>query len=380
MKLKSYIVLLVIGISCSSKVDSEKTIESKSFKNYTLVLTDVQRKLANIKVDTLSKKTLNNLLQVTGFIDVPPQNLISVSAIIGGYVSDIFVIQGAEVKKGQPLAIIQNVDFITIQQNYLQVLNKLNYLKMDRDRQNELIAKNIGAAKEQQQVNAEYNMILAEYNGLKQKLKILNINLNDLENGAIVDRVVLYAPSDGFVTDVFVNKGKYIGAQDKICEIVDVKHLHAELVVFEKDIYKIRKGQNVIFSIANDDSKKYNAKIFLINKKISADHTVMVHAHLEKTDKQLLPYTYINGYIETESIPVTCLPDDAFVDYENSSYVFVETKISASEYQYQFYEVKRGISSNGFTQVLEPLHEEILKGNVVTKGANVLLSKFINEN
>ena len=77
-------VLLVLNTSCNNKNPGEKKENIQVTEN-TVILTNEQFRNAGIQTGVLSAKTISSVLKVTGKIDVPPQNMVSVSVPLGGY-------------------------------------------------------------------------------------------------------------------------------------------------------------------------------------------------------------------------------------------------------------------------------------------------------
>ena len=350
----------------------------------TVDLTEAQYETAGIETGTVTQRNLSNVVTANGVIDIPPQNLVSISAPMGGFVRKTELLQGMSVRKGQVLATIENPDFIQIQQDYLETEGKLEYAQLELTRQTELSKENINAQKVLQQATAEVRTQKARLTGLRERLKTAGINLTPLEKGTIVNSAVIVSPISGSVTTVNVNLGKYVNPTDVMFEIVDTDHLHVELSVFEQDIPKIKLGQLVRFTVSNNPGKEHLARVHLINQMIDEDRTVRVHCHLEKDDPGLLPANFVKAIVETGASPVDALPDEAIVDYEGKSYVFVQNAGQAKkegkspELVYDMKEVTRGVSENGFSQVKFPEGFDGKKAMVVVKGAYALLSKLKN--
>lgn len=352
-------------------------------------LTKAQYETAAIELGAVSTRNLSAVVTANGVIDIPPQNLVSISAPLGGFVRKTELLQGMQVKKGQVLATIENPDFIQIQQDYLETESKLEYAQQEYSRQLELSKENINAQKILQQATSEVKTQKARLAGLKERLITAGINLDILQKGTIVNSAVIRSPISGSVTTVNVNLGKYVNPTDVMFEIVDTDHLHVELSIFEQDIPKIKLGQLVRFTVSNNPSKEYLAKVYLINQKINEDRTVRVHCHLEKDDKGLLPQNFVKAVIEIGANPVTALPSQAIVDFEGESYIFVQrpegahtdstSKGAGSEgMTFEMVQVSKGVSESGYTQVKFPQEFESQTPKIVLKGAYALLSKLKN--
>ena len=384
--------------SCGNKsIEKVATSEQQHHEEKGRVeLTGAQFKFANIEFGKIESRSLSGTIAVNGILDVPPQNMVTVSAIMGGFIKTTKLLQGMEVKEGEVIASIQNPDFIQIQSQFLENKQKLLFLEQEYKRQEELYQENVSSAKIFQQVSSEFHTMEANQGALAERLLILNINPKTLTQSNIRSTVNILAPISGFVITVNVNLGKYVQPQDIICEIVDTKHLHAELTVFEKDISKLKKGQKIRFQLVNEGNRERTAYVFLINHQISAERTIRVHAHLDKEDLNLMPNMYLKALIETGSENVNSLPESAIVQSEGIDYIFIKAGLEnhaqtdttgknleanepkEEEHAFEAIEVKKGLVQNGFAEVFLPKDFDIRKAEVVTKGAYVILAKREN--
>lgn len=391
-KMKNIIgVLFLLAVLCScSKSEGEKVEttggaskeEGKQTETNTVELTKAQYETAGIEIGTTTTRNISEVVTANGKIDIPPQNLVSISAPMGGFVRKTELLQGMKVRKGQVLATIENPDFIQIQQDYLETQSRLEYAQLEFKRQTELSKENINAQKILQQASSEVKTQKARLEGLTERLKTAGISLKTLNNGTIVNSASIYSPISGSVTTVNVNIGKYVNPTDVMFEIVDTDHLHVELSVFEQDIPKIRLGQLVHFTVSNNAGKEYVAKVYLVNQKINEDRTVRVHCHLTKNEPTLLPENFVKAIVETGANPVTALPEQAIVDFEGKSYIFIQNAAAKDStgtgLVFDMTEVNRGASENGFSQVKFQEGFDGKNAKIVLKGAYALLAKLKN--
>lgn len=379
MKHLIYILLTLNVLACSQKEDSTTTKTDQPEKGpITVDLSQAQYDNAGITLAPISKRNMSFNIKVTGMIDVPPQNLISVSAPLGGFVRATALLQGTFVNRGDVLAEIENPEFIQIQQEYIDNKNKLEYISLEYARQQELNKENVSAAKIFQQTSTDYKNLKNNINALEEKLKLAGINPSQLIEGKISSRVKIRAAIAGYVTVVNVNIGKYVTPNDIMFEIVDTKHVHAELNVFEKDIAHIKIGQKVKIRLSNNPQKEYVGHIHLINHKINADRTVRVHAHFDKQDPALLPSMYLDAEIETKDEQTTVLPNESIVTTEGKSYIFTLKNKDAKGYHFDMIGIEKGITENEYTSILLPPNFDIQKAQIVTKGAYSIASKLLN--
>lgn len=381
---KGFLILTVLSIflfqGCSNATDETVQNEEKEHhdEESTVELTAAQYKMAEIELGKIEQKTLSNVLKVNGVMDVPPQNLVSVSAPLGGFVYSTELLQGMKIKKGQVLAILEHPDYVQLQQDYIDKKSKLEYLELEFKRQQELNKENVNSAKVFQQAKSDFVSMKAQVKGLEEKLAIIGINTNNFSEDDISRKVKIYSPISGYVSVVNVNIGKFVNPSEVMFEIVDTEHLHAELTVYEKDVIKLKIGQKIRFTLPNENSKERLAEIYLIGRKIDADRSVRVHAHLEQEDEMLLPGMYINAMIELNDNKVDAVPEDAVVMFDGKYYVYALKEKNNGEYHFEMVEVNRGVTENRFSEISFINNIDLNDLEIVTKGAFSLLAKMKN--
>jgi membrane fusion protein, heavy metal efflux system len=371
------LIFLIIATSCSTKSEEPKQEEKVAEETNTINLTNEQYKVAEVMLGKIEMKALSGAIRVNGMLDVPPQNLVSVSAPMGGFLKSTELLQGMKVKKGEVIAVIQNAEYIQLQQDYVDFKSQLEYLEAEYKRQTELAKENVNSQKVVLQSKTQYQSMLAKVSGLKSKLSLLGIAINQLESGNFQNTITLYAPINGYVTQVNVNIGKYVAPTDVLFKIVDTEHLHAELTVFEKDVPKLKIGQKVRFTLANETAERI-ATVYLIGREIREDRTVCIHCHLDKEDMELLPGMYLKAYVEAGTQSVAALPDKCIVNFEGSSYIFVSIVPTEKEsHNFKMIQVTKGVSELGYTEVRLPkeVNEESI---IVINGAFDMLAKMKN--
>lgn len=376
-----YLILLTFPFylaGCSSpNAEKEPEKETVHEESDIVTLTPEQHKLSEITLGDIELKELSGTTKVNGMLDLPPQSLVSISTPLEGIVKSTTMLQGKRVAKGALVAVMQNPEFIQMQQDYLDYKSQLQFLKQELDRQEELARENVNSKKALQKASSEYQSVSARLLGQRSKLSIMNISFSALEKGQIQKTFNLYTPMAGYVTQVNTNIGAFASTTDVLFKIADTEHLHAELTVFEKDIPKLKLGQKVRFVLANEEKERM-ATVYLIGREISKERTVQIHCHLDKEDTQLLPGMYLKAYVESGMKKVEALPDAALVEFEGKKFVFINQPADkgSNTYRYRMMEVKTGVAENGYTQI--SFAEQISDVKVVIKGAYDLLSKVKN--
>ena len=372
------LILVVLIVSCNgAHSPKSEPKEAEVLPEDIVELRDDQIKLANIETGVIETRSMSGSLKVSGTVTVAPQNLATVCMPMGGFIKNTTLMPGIGVKKGETLAILENQQFVEIQQGYLEARNKLDYAEAEFNRHTELYKEDVYSQKNVQQVTAEYKTLKAQVKGLEQKLALIGIDPLKLNEDNISSSVTLVSPISGYVKTVNVNIGKFVAPSDILFEIVNSDKLYLELVLFDKDADKVSAGQNILFFI-NNEKEQHEAVIYQTGKSISADKTYKVYASVPGVCKNVLPGMYVNAVIQTTSSKVTALPSDAVVTFDEKQYIFIvdKTKIENNNpfTEYRMIVVQKGVTEGGFTEVILPPDFKIIAAKVVLKGAYNLLS------
>ena len=377
---KSFILITLLFLtfaSCGKVNKKEENSHEEVLPEDIVELRDDQIKLADIQTGTVEMRSLSGTLKVNGTVSVAPQNLATVCMPLGGFVKSTSLTPGVAVRKGQTLAILENQEFIDIQQNYLETKNKLEYAQAEYTRHKELYKDDVYSKKNLQQVTADYKNLKAMLKALEQKLGLIGIQTARLTEDNISRSVALVSPISGYVKAVNVSIGKSVSASDVLFEIVNTDKLFLELTLFEKDADKVRNGQKILFYI-NNESEQHEAIIYQTGKSINNDKSYKVYANVVGHCRNMLPGMYVNANIEAQSNQVTSVPSESVVSFDDKDYIFVldKKKIENGKFmtEYRMIQIQKGVTENGFTGITLPDNFNIKESKVVVKGAYNLLS------
>lgn len=373
--MKNSIIIISIIILCnacnSNKAEPQPTAEVAVNGNI-VSLTKAQAQNAKIQTTTLMQNNIASVVKVNGVIDVPPQNLISVSVPMGGYLRSTKLLPGMHISKGEIIAVVEDQQYIQLQQDYLLTKSKLHFATLEYNRQKELNQSQASSDKVTQQAQAELQSNRILLSSLTQKLKLININPSSLTEDNVSKSVNIYSTISGFVSKINANIGKYVNPSEVLFELVNPSDIHLNIKVFEKDISKLSIGQHLIAYTNAQPERKFNCQIILISKDISTEGTTEVHCHFDTYDKTLLPGMYMNAEIEVASQSVNTLPEESIVNFEGKNFVFIKNENK----QYEMQEVQIGNKENGYVEILN--HEILQSKTIVSTNAYTLLMKMKN--
>lgn len=371
-------IILIINIallltSCGNDNKQSDAENEQPTQENTLTLTDEQYKNAAIETAKIFTSNISSVLRLNGKIDVPPQSLVSVSVPLGGYLKSTKLLPGMHIRKGDPLAVMEDIQYIQLQQDYLTTKAQLSLTESEYNRQKELNQSKATSDKVFEQARTNYQTQLVLLKSLEEKLKLIGLNPQRISAGTISKSINIYSPISGFVSAVNVNIGKYVTPSDILFELVNPNDIHLNLTVFEKDINKLAVGQKLLAYSNSHPQTKYPLEVILISKNISGQNAAEVHCQFEQYDNGLLPGMFMNAEIEVSTHNANVLPEDAIVRFENKHYVFVAKGKQAFEMK----EVQTGNAENNLVEIINA--EQFDNENIVVKNAYTLLMALKNE-
>lgn len=376
----SIILLSLIIISGSCTKGGKSPVEEANVEvlpENIVEMRNDQIELAGIMMGGVESRSLGNTLKVNGVVSVAPQNQATVCMPLGGFIKNTTLFPGNAVRKGQTLAVIENQDFIDIQQNYLEAKNKLVFAEGEYKRHTTLFKDEVYSEMNVQQVTVEYRNLKALMKSLEQKLVLIGIDPANLTEDNISNTVNLVSPISGHLKSVNINIGKYVAPTDVLFEIVNSNQLLLELTLFEKDVDKVSSGQQIVFSV-NSDSTEHTAIVTQTGKSVGEDRTFTVYASVTSSCENILPGMYVNASIRESENEVTALPAAAVVSFDDKDYIFVYEREKEEDgkpfTEYRMIEVKRGFSGSGYIQVIATEGFDIHSARIVIRGAYNLLS------
>ena len=369
--MKTQVILLGALISflfsaCSSQKDEAPASAAPSHQQFKLSAQQVQA--LGIELGSLSAQQMGLSVFANGIIDVPPQNKSYIAMPFGGYIKEIKVLDGMLVQKGQVLLVVEHPEIIQLQQTYLELQGQMEFLSADLERQKQLYEKEAGSAKSFQQAKSAYMVNKAKLAGISVQLEMANVNMAALQKGTIERTQRIRSPFSGVITKVTANVGAFAEPKDNLLEIIDLKHAHAELTVYEKYLSFLRKDQLVKLKFV-DVNQTATAKIYLIGREISKERTVKVHCHFDQLPTNITPGSYLKAEIMVDNQLQYTLPEEAVVLQNGKNVVFI-----SSNGNFLPIEVDLLMSQDGRVALTSKKLAQLKQAKIVVKGAYELLA------
>ncbi|MCR9013434.1 efflux RND transporter periplasmic adaptor subunit [Aquiflexum gelatinilyticum] len=372
MKNQIYIVLLSAVMTwmfsaCGAEKDQSIVIPEEKELNE-IIISKAQFEKGQMALDSLTVHTFSDFILTNGMVNIPAEGRFDVSSYFGGNIVRFDLLIGQKIQKGQVLFTIENPEFVQMQQDYLDAMSQLTYLKSDYERQKTLNAENISSQKNFAKAESDYKSTLAKTESLRKMLQLVNISSTQLDASKITSKANIYAPISGYIESIKVNQGTYLNPSDIALTIINKDHLHIELNVFEQDAIALEIGQEVTFYLPDNKSREFKGKIFLIGQSINEKRMLNIHVHLdnEKEGDLLVPGMFIEAKIAVKSSKNTALPIAAVINSDEVNYVLAMTQTENDLYYFKKTKVEIGLQDDQMVEV---------KPEISFKPGTIFLSK-----
>lgn len=342
IKILILILSLSVFISCGKKQEAieEKKEEHHDEENKTEIsLSKEQIKLMGIEVSPIADMNISGYIKVTGEVKINQEQESKVGGIISGRIKSVNVKEGSNVRAGQVLATIENIDLVSIQTDYISAKNDVEYTKQELDRQKRI--SDITSKKTIAELEASYKRAVTNMRSLEQRLSSYKINKNRFDN-LTEDTTVnvqrfysIVSPISGNVVSKMITIGQFVEPSTEMFHVVNTSTVYVDLNIFEKDLSKISKGQKVKIETSTYGDEVFEGNIANINSIFDdASRTVKVRVLIKNKDNKLLPNMFVTAKILIEENNVRAVSKSSLIEEGEAKYIFVRTN-EKNEHQHK---------------------------------------------
>jgi cobalt-zinc-cadmium efflux system membrane fusion protein len=331
---------------------------------------------STIQIETVkaSYKPMSSQLQALGKVFAHPKRKAIVSYPFSARIAEIHVVLGDWVNSGQRIITVQSEEVGNAKFEFYKAIADFELTKVNYERQKRLFDRGVGAQKDLLSGEAEYKVAEAHLNAAEKKLHVLGFSEEQVktisETHQISPIITLFSPIRGKIIENNAILGAMVDQESEILTILDPSVLCIHADIYERDIAKIRIGQDVEASVPAYPGETFLGKISFISDVLNEEtRTITVRSEVDNKEYKLKPgmfadiKIFLNHQNETLVLPV-----EAVLDEKDNSIVFVKV---AGKYIPQI--VKTGIANGDLIEILAGLQEG---DEVVTRGNFQLKSKL----
>ncbi|MEE8603910.1 MAG: efflux RND transporter periplasmic adaptor subunit, partial [Candidatus Aminicenantaceae bacterium] len=332
-----------------------------------------------IEIETVeaSYKPLRSQLQALGKVFAHPQRMAIVSYAFPARISEIHILIGDWVKIGQKLVTLQSEEVGTAKSEFYKARADYELSKVNYERQKSLFERGVGAQKDSLSSEAKYKVAEASLDAAEKKLHVLGFSEQQVkqisETHQISPIISLYAAISGKIIENNAILGAMVDQTTEILIIMDPSVLCIHADIYERDIAKIRIGQEVEASVPAYPGETFSGKISFISDVLNEEtRTITVRSDVKNREYKLKPgmFADINIFLNHQR-EVLILPVEAVLAEKDENIVFLKV---AGKYIPQI--VKIGVRNGVYVEILAGIQEG---SEVVTKGNFQLKSKLYED-
>lgn len=292
MKKIVYPILLLVLTACKGNQQTTNN-ESAAIP----VAETVADTIAQPEVDAITSATSKpNQVSFNGRIVLPPQRQATIALTMGGIVKKASLLPGQWVAANSVIATLENPEFITLQQTYLDSHAQTEYLLAEYERQKNLSAEQAASQKKFQQSKADFLSMKSRQDAAAAQLSLLGVQTETLLKNGIQPLLEVKAPISGYAANVAMNIGKYINPGEALCELIDKSSPMLCLTTYEKDLADIQVGSPVQFRVNGMGTQTFHGIVISIGQKVDeTNRSLEVYASIKEENVQFRPRYVCHG-------------------------------------------------------------------------------------
>ena len=296
MKRIFYPFLLLALVACQGKQSATDTPTTEPVATVAEAAADTA---SQPQVDAMTSATSKpNQVSFNGRIVLPPQRQATIALTMGGVIKKTSLIPGQHVSQNSIIATLENPEFISLQQTYLDSHAQAEYLLAEYERQKNLSAEQAASQKKFQQSKADYLSMKSRQDAAAAQLSLLGVNPATLLKNGIQPLLEVKSPISGYAANLAMNVGKYINPGEPLCEVIDKSAPMLCLTTYEKDLANMKVGSPVQFRVNGMGTQTFNGKVISIGQKVDeVNRSLEVYASIQESNAEFRPGMYVTAHI-----------------------------------------------------------------------------------
>jgi Cu(I)/Ag(I) efflux system membrane fusion protein len=334
------------------KMALTKIVIDPNMKNQGLKLSDQQKQLANVQVETVALRPLGEEITLAAILTENKDKLSTVTARIPGRIERLLVRNVGEfVRVGQPIYEIYSEELSASQRDFLIASQKQKVLKDIDINFKQLVE----AAKNKLLLWGMSDAQIAELEKSEQPNNKLTVNSQ-------------YA---GVVSEVLAEEGSYLSEGSTVLKLSDLSTLWAEAQLYVTELPFLNQTKDALVEIPYYADRIINGRVNFVNPELQPSSkivTIRVDIPNSKREYQtgMQAYITLKGKVKN----TIAVPTNALIQDTNGVTVWLENAVGAFESRM----VSVGMTNKDYTEITEGLKAG---EKVVVSGAYLLNSEYI---
>ena len=350
--------VLVAATACGERQVSAKKEEKKASPSRDPMEITVNDDLAKqITVGEPLWSQVAGTLRVAATVEADETRMARVSAPVTGRITDLEVVEGQNVKRGQVLARVHSTQLSDEQSNLLKAVSQRRLAERAVERARRLLEAGVIGEAELQRREAELQQASTELSSTRDQLKILGMSEDVLERvestRTVNSTAQVLATIDGTVLERKVTTGQVVQSAEVVCALADLSRVWLVADVPEQAAGAIEVGKYVQAEIPSLPGQTVRGKLTFVSATVDREtRTVRIRLDVPNPKRKLKPAMLATMVLSDAAENHRIVPLTAIVREGNQDYVFVQT----AGQTFRLKQVNLGIEHEGKRVILDGVH------------------------
>jgi cobalt-zinc-cadmium efflux system membrane fusion protein len=216
-----------------------------------------------------------------------------------------------------------------------------------------LAKESIASEKSLLKAQSDYMAELARVTGLKSQIKMLGINIDNVESAHFTTSVEIQSPIEGGIASMEVKQGMHLSPERVALEIVNPNEVYLELSVFEKDVPSLKREGVVRFRVPGKGQEWESGQILFVGQQVRDEsRTVSVQVKVEELGSLVLPGMFVEAEIMLPGAMASTLPGDAVAEWNGKQWVLLVSAEDPQGFSLKPVEVISRMGGDGSVTIL----------------------------
>lgn len=313
-------------------------------------------KLAGIRVEPAAKRALEKRLVFPAEVQIPPSKIAHVGPRIEGVIHEVKKQIGDKVEAGDVLAILDSVPMGEAKSAFLRAQAELELAEKTLAREKELVETAGQARKSLYEAETGLEKARIELRATREKLYLLGLTDEQIgriagEKGEDRAHVTVIATFAGMVIEKHAAPGEFVGPEEKIFTIADLRELWVLVSVPEKDVHRLPVGVGVEIRVGTHEGERLLGVLTYIDPRVDPKtRRVQVRVEAKNESGKLRPSTFAEVSIPVaEAREAVAVRAGAVQRVDGKPVVFVAREEGKA---FEVREVQLGIAADGWVAVV----------------------------
>jgi cobalt-zinc-cadmium efflux system membrane fusion protein len=334
-------------------------------------LTPAEEKLMDIETVKATRAYLKCILEAAGKVLAPQHRKAIVSYAFPARIAEIHVRVGDWVTQGQKLVTLQSEEVGNAKSEFYKAQADYELAKINSDREKRLHDRGVGAKKNFLTTQTELKVAETNLDAAEKKLHLLGFSEEQVrlitQTHQINPVITLFSPISGKIIENKGVVGAMIDQSTEVLIIMDPTMLWIDADIYEKDIAKIKTGQNVEATVPAYPGEIFRGKTSYISDVLNEEtRTITVRTEVQNKDNRLKVgmFAAVKIHLNHQSEALV-VPENAVLDDKGKAIVFIKKDGACFPRN-----VTTGTREGGYIEIiagLSPGDEVVTQGNFQLK-------------